>query len=391
MSAKRALTRFRGPDEGSAEERAWVVVRAAYVERVPPVRRKPYGRTALAFAGVVLLAALALSPAGATVKRLVTRALGVQHASPALVSLPSPGRMLASGPGGTWTVAADGATRHLGPWTQASWSPHGLYLTVASGDRLAAVDPRGSAKWTLARAAVSDPEWYPPSGYRVAYLSGDDLRVVAGDGTGDHLLAARVAHVAPAWRPGHPYQLAYAGAGAGIGGRITVRDGDTGQVLWSARPGATLDQLAWSTDGQRLLAVSRSAVFVYSANGASGRSIALPPGAVALNAALSPDGHTLALVLGGRDSEVVLEDVALPNPHLRRVLSGSGLRQVSWSPDGSWLLVSWPAANQWVFVRVAGAPRISAVSRIAQQFSAGGGHGFPQLEGWCCSGDGAAR
>jgi len=68
------------------------------------------------------------------------------------------------------------------------------------------------------------------------------------------------------------------------------------------------------------------------------------------------------------------------------VLAGAGLREVAWSPNGQWLLATWPAANQWVFVRVAGAPRIAAVSRIAQQFSVGRNSlGFPRLEGWCCT------
>jgi hypothetical protein len=66
----------------------------------------------------------------------------------------------------------------------------------------------------------------------------------------------------------------------------------------------------------------------------------------------------------------------------RRVLAEPGLDQLSWSPDGRWLLVSWPGADEWVFVRVVGAPRIRAVSRIAQQFSE---RSFPRLDGWCCS------
>jgi hypothetical protein len=66
-------------------------------------------------------------------------------------------------------------------------------------------------------------------------------------------------------------------------------------------------------------------------------------------------------------------------------LAGPGLGQVLWSPDGRWLLVSWPAADQLVFIGVTGATRIAAVSHIAQHFSSGGrASGFPQLDGWCC-------
>ncbi len=386
MSGKRALARFRAPDEGGAEERAWTVLRASYLERMPSRPRHSRFRPVLAFAVAVLVGALALSPAGATVSRLITRALGVQHPAPALFALPAPGRLLVSGPGGTWTVAADGSTRRLGRWSQASWSPHGRYVAVLRGDQLAAVDPHGRLQWTLARPALSDPRWYPPTGYRVAYLSGHDLRVVAGDGTGDHLLAARAAEVAPAWRPAHPYQLAYVSADR----RIVVRDADSGQELWSADPRVGIRRLAWSADGRRLLALAPNAVRVYSANGALVSSLALPNLAPAIDAALSPGGHTLALVLGGRGSQIELMELDRPHVAPRRVLAGAGLRQVDWSPDGKWLLVTWPAADQWVFIRVAGVPRIAAVSRIAQQFSAGTEHGLPQLDGWCCSAQGAA-
>lgn len=384
MSAKRALSSFRAPEERDAENRTWEVARSAYRARVPAQRRTSHLRPVLAFGAVVVAGAIALSPAGATVGRLINRALGVQHAAPALLSLPASGRLLVSGPGGTWTVAADGSTRRLGPWSQASWSPHALYLTVAGANQLATVTPHGIPQWTLARPAVDDPRWYPPTGYRVAYLSGGDLRVVAGDGTGDHLLAAGIAKVAPAWRPAHPYQLAYVSRR----GRVVVRDADTGLVLWSVNPGADIRQLAWSGDGERLLAVSSRAVRVFAAGGALSSSVQLPRGARPGDAALSPDGRTLALVLGG--GEVVVVDLGASHPTPRRVLAGSGVRQVEWSPDGKWLLISWPAANQWVFVRVAGMPRIVAVSRIAQQFSAGANRGFPRLEGWCCTAEGAA-
>jgi hypothetical protein len=376
----------RAPDEHAAEQRAREVVRSAYEDHVPSPQRHDHRWVALVFAVAGLVGALALSPAGAAVSGLITRALGVQHAAPALFSLPAPGRLLISGPGGTWAVAADGSTRRLGSWPQASWSPHGRYVTVVNGDQLAAVDLGGTPQWTLARPAVSDPRWYPPSGYRVAYLSGGELRVVAGDGTADHLLATGLAKVAPAWRPGHPYQLAYVTRR----GRVVVRDSDTGQTLWSAAPeGRATTQLAWAPDGQRLIALSRLTIHVYTAAGDPIKTITLPRGMPAIDAALSPNGRQLALVLGGPSNDVVIENLAAHATAPRRVLAGAGLRDLVWSPDGRWLLVSWPAADQWVFVRVAGTPRIDAVSHIARQFSARGHGGFPHVEGWCCTGAGS--
>ncbi len=386
MRAKQALGRFRAPDERAAEDRGWEVVRSAYQERLPVNTRRSYRRPVGAMAAAVALAgAVALSPAGATVGRLITRALGVQHAAPALSSLPSPGRLLVSGSAGSWTVSDDGAIRRIGSWHGASWSPHGLYLVVAGTNELAALTPRGRPQWTLARPRVSDPTWYSPTGYRVAYLSEGDLRVVAGDGTGDHLLARRVARVAPAWRPGSPYQLAYLSAG----GRLVVHDADTGRTLWSVQT-RSVHKLAWSADGKHLLAISSRRVLAYTAGGSQLAAVSAPGGAPIVDAALSPDGHTLALVSGGMSSAAVVENLDGRASAVRRVLAGPGLGQVAWSPDGGWVLISWPAANQWVFVHVTGRPRIVAVSRIAQQFSIGTSRTFPQLEGWCCSATGAA-
>jgi WD40 repeat protein len=385
-SPKSRLRDFRAPDEAAAEQRAWTAVRAAYLDREPARASRPaLRRLVIAPLAALIVAGLLLSPAGATVTRLINRALGVRHASPALASLPSPGRVLVSGRGGAWIAAADGSTRHLGDWQQASWSPHGLFVAVSAGDRLAAVDPRGDIRWAIARPAISDPTWFPPSGYRIAYQSAGTLRVIAGDGTGDHLLATGVAHVAPAWRPGYPYELAY----VTVRGGIVVRDADTGRLLWRTPPGPKVQGLTWSSDGRRLFVVCADATRVYTGAGALHAWLAWSRHASATDAALSPDGRTLAVVLD--HDQVVAVPTDAHTLTTRRLLAGSGLGDVSWSPDGRWLLVSWPAADQWVFLRVAGPPRIVAVSRIAQQFSSpGSATVFPRLDGWCCTAAGTA-
>ena len=386
MSVKRALRRFPAPDQLGAEARAWDVVRTAFQEREPAPRRRPYRRQSVGVAiGLVLAVSVVLSPAGATVGRLISHAFGERHASPALIALPAPGRLLVSSPSGTWTVSGGGTKRWIGSWTGASWSPHGRYLAVVRRGQLVAVTPSGLPQWGLARPAVRDPSWYPSSGYRVAYLSGRELRVVAGDGRGDHLVATRVARVAPAWRPGHPYQLAYV-----AGGGVWVRSGDTGALLWAVSPGAPVRQLAWSADGRRLLAVSSHRVFIYAGSGRLLSMLTPPGGGSIQSAALSPDGRTVALVSAGATDGLVVFSLAGGRPNDRRLLSGFGLGQVAFSPNGRWLLVTWPAADQWVFVRVAGTPRIAAASRIAQHFSGGRAPRFPELDGWCCSATGGS-
>ena len=380
------LREFRAPDEAGAERRTWGVVRDAYLEREPvPRRTRARARLALIPVLSMIAAGLVLSPAGATVGRLITKALGVRHAAPMLSSLPTTGRVLVSGPGGTWTAAPDGSIRHLGDWSQASWSPRGLYVAVASRNRLAAVDPHGNVRWAIARPDISDPRWFSPSGYRVAYLSGKTLRVIAGDGTEDHLLAGRVATVAPAWRPGYSFQLAY----VSDRNHIVVRDGDTEQVIWNtpalrSRP----RELLWSSDGRRLVVTTAHAVMTYSGDGKRHTTLHLPI-APADDAALSPDGKLIALVLGAR--QLVVVRAGSSHSRVRQLLAVAGLREVSWSPNGSWLLAGLPAADQWVFVRALGTARVAAVGRIAQQFSAGGSaKTFPHLEGWCCTTRGSA-
>jgi hypothetical protein len=63
----------------------------------------------------------------------------------------------------------------------------------------------------------------------------------------------------------------------------------------------------------------------------------------------------------------------------RVVFRGTGVfDRVVASPDGRWLLVSWPTANQWVFVR-AKPRKIVGVARITQQFGRDA-----RVEDWCC-------
>jgi dipeptidyl aminopeptidase/acylaminoacyl peptidase len=144
-------------------------------------------------------------------------------------------------------------------------------------------------------------------------------------------------------------------------------------------------ELEWSADGRYLLALSPTRASLFSDTGEVVSRTAFPAGEFATDGALSPDGSTLALVLGGRIDQVVLDKLSSARATPHRLLSGAGLRQVLWSPDGQWLLISWPAANQLVFARVKGGARTAAVSHIAQQFGRGE---FPQLEGWCCTAHG---
>jgi hypothetical protein len=119
-----------------------------------------------------------------------------------------------------------------------------------------------------------------------------------------------------------------------------------------------------------LLVTSKAELRLYRSG--TGRPLPTFPGAVA--GAFQPNGRELAVVRrrGG------LSELAVDG---RILFRGSGeFRQVAWSPDGKWILVGWPTADQWVFVRADGS-RIRAVANVSEQFRS---RSFPRIEGWCC-------
>lgn len=382
-SARQALESVRAPGEAGAQERAWATVRAAYRERPAPVAARPRRRLAAVPLVAVLLAAVVFSPAGATVTRIINRALSVPHIArvPGL-TLPAPGRLLVSNAHGTWIVSGHGSVRSVGPWSQASWSPRGLYVAVASASAVAAVSPNGTVAWRQPARRVSDPSWYVPSGYRVAYRSGAQLREIAGDGRADHLLATRVAPIAPAWRPGHDFQVAYVTSS----GAVVVRGGDTGALVWHTgpHPGRPL-ALSWSPLGTRLVLVTSVGAWLYLPGASPPLSLRLPVRAPVVAAAASPDGRRLAVLRGGTTPQLQLADLTAPTRGPRTLLSGLAVAEPTWSPDSAWLVLSWPGEDQWLFVRTDGRSRIVAESRVADKLGAAGRTAPLHLDGWCCA------
>ncbi|MGZ4152698.1 MAG: hypothetical protein ACXVP3_09640, partial [Actinomycetota bacterium] len=281
--------------------------------------------------------------------------------------------------GGVWLVRSNGFLRKLGPYSDAEWSPHGLFVVATQGNQLVALDPDSGVRWKLARLDPSWPRWEGTmTDTRIAYLAASGLRVVAGDGTGDHLLDAYAGDVPPAWDPARLHTLAYYSGGA-----ILLRR-SSGPIVWRAPITVTPAALEWSSDGRYLAVVSPSKVVVLDAHGRVDRTVSML-GAELRQAAFRPHTHELAVVvrLSGR-SEVRIVDVDRPG-RARLLFAGPGtFGDVTWSPAGTWLLVNWPDANQWVFIR---GKRVRAVANIRQQFAREDGLG-PMLElagRWCCS------
>lgn len=191
----------------AAEQRAWEVVKRAYEERTPVAHsRRPSRRLTIVLAVLVVgaIAAAVLSPPGRAVFQRVREAVGVEHAAPALFSLPAHGRLLvvSEGRGGVWLVSENGLKRRLGSFVDAEWSPHGRFLVATKANELVALDVEGDVHWTLARRDPRYPRWEGTrTDTRIAYVSASGLRVVAGDGTGDKLVD-RYARGVPGLGPG---------------------------------------------------------------------------------------------------------------------------------------------------------------------------------------------
>jgi hypothetical protein len=346
------------PVDRDAEERAWQVVRAAHAEREPVRRRRrPWLAVAFALLVAVVLAATLSSP-GRAVVDAVRRSLGVEHASPALFRLPAAGRLLVSGPGGAWIVSADGSKRRLGDYAQAAWSPHGLFVVGAATDELAAVDPGGDVRWSLARPSVRTPRWGGSRvDTRISYISRGRLHVVGGNGKGDRVLDVRASSVTPAWRPGDRRQLAIVTPA----GRVVLYDADSGRIVWRTAAYPHPRALAWLPSGVGLaLATATKLVLVRDGKGTA---VDLP-GIRAL--AISP--YDVALLRGNTVS--LFDGDTKP----RRVFSAPArLAGLTWSPDGKWLATTLPAADQLIFV----GRRVVAVSNVRSQFG-----GEVSLDGW---------
>ena len=362
------------PGEAEAAARSWPVVEAALAERAPA--RRGGGRAAWRVALVCALLALgllaALTPAGAEMGDWIGDRFADKPgpARPAFAALPDgSGPVLAISRSGAYAVHADGGSRWLGSFSDAGWSPRGIHVVGVEGRRVVAVTAAGKLKWSVARPGrVHHPSWSQGPGFAVAYLEGAELRVVAGDGTpsSDRSLRRGAAPVTPVWQPGSDRVLAYATRG----GAVEAVDIQTGQTLWRAELADDARALAWS--GRRLAALSSRSVTLLSARGGLRVTEPLPGSARAM--ALHPSRAKVAVLVSNRGAKRVVE---VPG---RRQLFQGDVDGLSWSADGSRLLLSWRAAGQWLVVGPGA--RVRALDGVTRELGAAGG--FPRVVSWCC-------
>ena len=83
------------------------------------------------------------------------RVVGGQPAAAELLRLPAGGRLLVGARPAPGSSPSTGAKRLLGPYSDASWSPHGLFVVTAQKRDLLALDPHGRIRWSLATPAPS--------------------------------------------------------------------------------------------------------------------------------------------------------------------------------------------------------------------------------------------
>lgn len=382
---RRELQRLGPPEELQAQRRAWPAIRAAFETREPVAWPERHVRLLVAVGAAVVLIG-----AASAVAREVRDAFEdepVVRAKPVLAELPARGPLLVTSPRGAWIVRRDGSRRLLGRYEEASWSPQAKFVAVSRRRELRAVDPRGNIRWTIERPRrISGARW-SPDGFRVAYLSGSSLRVVAGDSTGDTELRRRVFPAPPAWRPAANHELAF----ATVDGRVALVHTDTGAVRWRSEPGVEPPrQLTWSEDGRRLLVLGERSLRVLDGSGRQLWTIGLPLGPSGV--AFVRKSHRFLFIrwvpATGRSELVLLQAEAQRGEERSLFSAAGGFGSLAVSQDGRWALVGWTNADQWLFLRL-DRLRVRAVSSISEKFGSRQGSGplssvFPSNVSWCC-------
>jgi hypothetical protein len=180
-----------------------------------------------------------------------------------------------------------------------------------------------------------------------------------------------------AWRPGAAHVLAHLS-----GAHIDVVDIDSGRRLTRIDLPHVPHEFAWSADGRRLYVNLHRSIAIYDARGRRTGRIRMPGRATVTTFVPARSGPLVAVARrSGASSEVAL---MAPGERDRVLFRADGrFSRLRFSPSGRWLLVSWPQADQWVFLRpgATGARRVLAASGVTRRI---GSRGFPLVSGWCC-------
>jgi hypothetical protein len=168
-----------------------------------------------------------------------------------------------------------------------------------------------------------------------------------------------------------------------------------GEVRWTlARPDVRFPRWGGTKTDTRIAYLSDGTLRIVGGDGKGDRLLDSRPGD---RAPLWRPGSAHVLIYERRDGSIRVVDVDT-DAQLERKVPETFLRQVDLqlahnllgagdfappvrAPDGRWLAVGWPEADQLIFVRVAGGRQIRAVSNVSAQFRS---RSFPAISGWCC-------
>lgn len=172
-----------------------------------------------------------------------------------------------------------------------------------------------------------------------------------------------------------------------------------GEVRWSlARPNVRFPRWGGTKTDTRITYLSGSEL---RAVGGDGKGDRILDGAAARTTPVSMSGPGHVLAYARRDGSVrvvnvdteavidrdankaLLEGDPDMDAAVRRVLGATArLSKPVRSPDGRWVAVGWPEADQLVFIRASGPRQLRAVANVSSQFRS---RSVPRIEGWCCA------
>ncbi len=336
--------RFRSLDDLNVPD---VYARARAIgPKEPQEPRPPAARRA----GVILLASL-VAAAGFG---LLLRARDVDHGAPA-TSQPT------ATPTGSVPPTSQGLVAFA---AQSHGSTTGLVIAVMRPDgtgfrQLTGLSADHEADPQIARYsfASDDSPSFSPDGRTIAfvrrYAEGiNSLCMIDVDGS-HFRVVIREAHAAElAWSPDGRTIAFYSEQDGGI--HLVDVDGTSERTLWQRTGGPNQDFPSWSHDSSRVYYASGKNVRVANADGSASQVLTHLPRYVGV-VALSPQGSTIAFSeqeAAGNSSSSAIWLMDADGSNVRRVTDATagGWYGVTWSPDGSHLLLGNDADDAGVFI-----------------------------------------
>jgi hypothetical protein len=288
-----------------------------------------------------------------------------------------------------WRVVESGFAEREPQRPRRSWKPVAaiaLALVVAAG----LLSPPGRAVLDEIREVVGVEKAQPalfslPAPGRLLVTADSGAWVVEQDGSKRLLGSYREASWSPFGRfvvASRPNEL--------------VALTPAGEVRWSlARPDVRFPRWGGTRTDTRIAYLSGGALRVVGGDGKSDR---LLDARAARSAPRWTPGPGHVLVYARRDGTLRAVDVDTRRVLMReqpgaasreadlaaarRLLGEGEFADPVRSPDGRWLAVGWPEADQLVFARVVGGRQLRAVSNVSSQFRS---RSFPTISGWCCA------